>query len=174
MARVVLQDQQRDLLQQERQVASELQACLFGCEGADAYAATLRQVTTALDELFLLVVVGEFNAGKSACINALLHADVLEEGVIPTTNQVTMLRFGEQDQKRLHNAGVLELSYPTDFLRDITIVDTPGVNAVLRQHERLTEDFIPRSDLILLVISTDRSFTESERAFLERIRRWGK
>src|SRR2546423_428821 len=174
MVGVVLQQQQRELLQEERRIAQELQACLVGFEEADTYSTTLRQVVTALDELFLLVVVGEFNAGKSACINALLHADVLEEGVIPTTNLVTMLRFGEQDQQRLHNAGVLELSYPTDFLRDITIVDTPGVNAVLRQHERLTEDFIPRSDLILFVTSVDRPFTESERAFMERIRTWGK
>jgi hypothetical protein len=45
---------------------------------------------------------------------------------------------------------------------------------VLRQHEQLTEEFIPRSDLILFVTSVDRPFTESERAFLERIRSWGK
>ena len=174
MVGVVLQDQQRDLLLQERQVANELQACLVGFEEAGAYAATLRQVTIALDELFLLVVVGEFNAGKSACINALLHANVLEEGVVPTTNQVTMLRYGEQNARRQRDPATLELGYPADFLKDITIVDTPGVNAVLRKHEQLTEDFIPRSDMILFVTSVDRPFTESERAFLERIRTWGK
>ncbi len=174
MTGVVLQQQQRELLQEERRIAQELQACLVGFEEADTYSTTLRQVITALDELFLLVVVGEFNAGKSACINALLHANVLEEGVIPTTNQVTMLRFGDQDRKSVRNAGILELHYPADFLRDITVVDTPGVNAVLRQHEQLTEDFIPRSDLILFVTSVDRPFTESERAFMERIRTWGK
>lgn len=174
MAAVVLQERQRELLQQERRLASELQACLVGFEGAEAYATTLRQVTTALDELFLLVVVGEFNAGKSACINALLHANVLEEGVIPTTQQVTLLRYGEQEQQRQLEPALIEVSYPADFLRDITIVDTPGVNAVLREHERLTEEFIPRSDLILFITSVDRPFTESERAFLERIRAWGK
>src|SRR5258708_6481009 len=96
MARVVLQEQQRELLRQERQIASELQACLFGFEGADAYATTLRQVTDTLDEMFLLVVVGEFNAGKSACINALLHENVLEEGVVqadlPALNSPTTTR----------------------------------------------------------------------------------
>lgn len=174
MVGVVLQEQQRELLQQERQIANELQSCLVGFEEADTYAAALHQVMIALDELFLLVVVGEFNAGKSACINALLHANVLEEGVIPTTNQVIMLRYGEPNQLRQRDTGILELTYPASFLQDITIVDTPGVNAVLRQHERLTEDFIPRSDLILFVTSVDRPFTESERAFMERIRTWGK
>src|SRR5579863_6970929 len=174
MVRAVLQDQQRELLQQERQIASELQTCLVGFEGADAYATTLREVTGALDELFLLVIVGEFNAGKSACINALLHADVLEEGVIPTTTQVTMLRYGEQGGQRLRDHAILEVQYPANFLQDISIVDTPGVNAVRREHERLTEEFVPRSDLILFVTSVDRPFTQSERIFLERIRNWGK
>jgi sulfur relay (sulfurtransferase) DsrC/TusE family protein len=53
-------------------------------------------------------------------------------------------------------------------------VDTPGTNAVLREHEALTRDFLPRSDLVLFVTSADRPYTESERAFLEAIREWGK
>src|SRR5207302_10984501 len=101
MVGLVLQEQQRNLLLQERRIASELQACLVGFEEADAYARPLQQVTTALDELFLLVIVGEFNAGKSACINALLHADVLEVGLIPTTHQLTMLSSGDPNAKRL-------------------------------------------------------------------------
>jgi len=174
MARVVLQEQQRKFLQQERQIASELQTCLFGFEGADAYATTLRQVTEALDDLFLLVIVGEFNAGKSACINALLHENVLEEGVVPTTTQITIVRYGQQNEQHLRDKAMLELHYPADFLQDISIVDTPGVNAIEREHERLTEEFIPRSDLILFITSVDRPFTQSERIFLERIRKWGK
>ncbi|HEU0302192.1 MAG TPA: dynamin family protein, partial [Longimicrobium sp.] len=63
---------------------------------------------------------------------------------------------------------------PAPLLRDINIVDTPGTNAVLREHEELTRDFVPRSDLVLFVTSADRPFTESERAFLEQIRAWGK
>lgn len=174
MVKVVLQEQQRTFLQQERHIANELQACLVGFEGAEAYATTLKQVATALDDLFLLVIVGEFNAGKSACINALLHDDVLEEGVIPTTNQVTMVRYGTNNEQHQREHGILEIDYPADFLRDISIVDTPGVNAILREHEQLTEDFVPRSDLILFITSVDRPFTQSERLFMERIRTWGK
>src|SRR5262249_2624163 len=58
----------------------------FGIARADreALATSIRQ----LDELFLIVVVGEFNAGKSAFINALLGDTVLAEGVTPTTAQI--------------------------------------------------------------------------------------
>ncbi len=174
MVQALLQNQQRRMLQEERRIASQLQACLVGFEGADAYATTLRQVTNALDDLFLLVIVGEFNAGKSACINALLRSQVLEEGVVPTTHQVTIVRYGQQNVQHQIEQNILEIENTAEFLRDISIVDTPGVNAVLREHERLTEEFVPRSDLILFITSVDRPFTQSERMFMERIRTWGK
>jgi small GTP-binding protein len=174
MAHVILQEKQRELLRQERQLASNLKACLLAFEETNAYVAALQQAIIALDELFLLVVVGEFNAGKSACINGLLHNEVLEEGVIPTTHQVTILRYGPERAQLMQEPGLLELVYPADFLRDISIVDTPGVNAVLLEHQRLTEEFVPRSDLILFITSVDRPFTQSERVFLEHIRAWGK
>lgn len=170
----VLQEQQRELLQRERGLVSELQTDLVQFAEIDpAHVTTLRQVMIALDELFLLVIVGEFNAGKSATINALLRAPVLKEGVIPTTQDITLLRYGEGGQKT-SSRDIVDVRYPAEFLRDITIVDTPGVNAVLREHERITEDFIPRCDLVLFIASADRPFTESERAFLERMRTWGK
>ncbi len=174
MVRAVLQDQQRVLLQRERQLANELQENLAGFEGANAYATALKHIHASLDDIFLLVIVGEFNAGKSACINALLHTNALEEGVIPTTHQITVIRYGEQSGQHQRGQGILEIDHPADFLQDISIVDTPGVNAVLREHERLTEEFVPRSDLILFITSVDRPFTQSERLFLERIRTWGK
>ncbi|GCE25728.1 dynamin [Dictyobacter alpinus] len=174
MAKTILQDRQRVLLQQEKQLAIDLASCLENFEGGEPYEQTLRQVTASLDDLFLLVIVGEFNAGKSACINALLHGEVLEEGVIPTTHQVTILRHGEEQSQQMLAHDILEIEYPAEFLRDISIVDTPGVNAVLQEHQRLTEEFVPRSDLILFITSTDRPFTQSEKTFLERIRAWGK
>ena len=63
---------------------------------------------------------------------------------------------------------------PVPLLREIHIVDTPGTNAVIREHERITNEFVPRSDLVLFITSADRPFTETERAFLEQVRSWGK
>ena len=127
-----------------------------------------------LDELFLLVVVGEFNAGKSAFINALLGRRVLEEGVTPTTSRIGLIRHGDAVAREVTSAGLEVISAPVDLLREINIVDTPGTNAVRREHEALTREFVPRSDLVLFVTSADRPFTESERAFLQSIRDWGK
>ncbi|MDQ1300142.1 MAG: hypothetical protein QG637_59, partial [Chloroflexota bacterium] len=128
-----------------------------------------------LDELFLLVVVGEFNAGKSAFINALLGRRLLTEGVTPTTTQITTLKYGEvESPTEAEPRDNAVATYPLDWLRDINIVDTPGVNAIMRQHQQITEEFLPRADLILFLTSADRPFSETERLFLQRIREWGK
>ena len=70
--------------------------------------------------------------------------------------------------------GVRQIAAPIDLLKDLHIVDTPGTNAILREHERLTTDFVPRADFVLFVTSADRPFTETERSFIEAIRAWGK
>ena len=134
----------------------------------------MRRKLTDLEELFLLVIVGEFNSGKSAFINALLGDDLSAEGVTPTTDRITVLRYSEEASERERREGVLEKEHPNDFLREITIVDTPGTNAIIRHHEELSRGFVPRSDLVLFVTSSDRPFTESEREYLEMIRDWGK
>ena len=118
--------------------------------------------------------MGEFNAGKSAFINALLGLRVLEEGVTPTTTRIGLLKYGPAVHREAGAAGLDVITAPVEMLRDINIVDTPGTNAVRREHEVLTREFVPRSDLVLFVTSADRPFTESERAFLESIRDWGK
>ena len=52
----------------------------------------LKDAIKQLDELFLLVVVGEFNSGKSSIINALLGGRFLAEGILPTTNEISVLK----------------------------------------------------------------------------------
>lgn len=55
----------------------------------------LKDALDGLDEPFLLVVVGEFNSGKSTVINALLGAKFLEDGILPTTNEISVLKHSE-------------------------------------------------------------------------------
>jgi len=147
----ILDPAQQELVREERRILNDLRVSLIRFGASDENMAPLERSIEQLDELFLLVVVGEFNAGKSAFINALVGERRMEEGVTPTTAQVTPVRY-----------------------EDINIVDTPGTNAVIREHEEITSQFVPRADLVLFVTSADRPFTETERAFLQQIRDWGK
>jgi hypothetical protein len=70
--------------------------------------------------------------------------------------------------------GYYERFLPSELLKVINIVDTPGTNVILERQQRLTEEFVPRADLILFVISADRPFTESEVTFLKYIAKWDK
>jgi small GTP-binding protein len=171
---LILNPAQQETLTQERRLLGALGAAITPLEPASGDLDALRQAGLDLDELFLLVIAGEFNAGKSAFINALLGERFLTEGVTPTTAVVTLLRYGDQPSDEPVGEDLAERAYPAPFLRDITVVDTPGTNAIIRRHEQLTRHFVPRADLVLFVTSADRPFTESERAFLETIRDWGK
>jgi len=174
LLRTVLDEKQTEWLREERRQLQELSVILAVFETSPEDMATLQKSILQLDELFLLVTVGEFNSGKSAFINALLGQRFLAEGVTPTTTRVDILKYGDQAATEPKEESVSVTTCPVDFLREINIVDTPGTNAIIRRHEEITEDFVPRSDLVLFVTSADRPFTESERLFLERIRNWGK
>ncbi|MEW6638708.1 MAG: dynamin family protein, partial [Actinomycetota bacterium] len=170
----VLDERRKALLDREKALLEDLIGFLgdFGAPREDAE--LVRRALSDLEELFLLVVVGEFNSGKSAFINALLGAEVSREGVTPTTDRITLMHYGEEPSARERRDGVLEKAYPSEFLREVAIVDTPGTNAIIRRHEELSRGFVPRSDLVLFVTSADRPLTESERGYLELIRDWGK
>jgi small GTP-binding protein len=170
----ILTAEQETLLNDERKLLNDLRVALvkFGATPEDQE--TLSDSLAQLDDFFLLVVVGEFNAGKSAFINALLGSSVLKEGVTPTTTQINIVRYGDETARLVENEHLHVLTAPVKVLTEMSIVDTPGTNAIIREHEVITARFLPRADLVLFITSVDRPFTESERAFLEKIRDWGK
>ena len=170
----ILDPSQDELLNEERRVLARLQVALAKFNASPDQQVALDRSIHQLDELFLLVVVGEFNAGKSAFINALVGVPVAQEGVTPTTAQINILQYGDTQERTVSGKALHVITAPVPILRDIRIVDTPGTNAIIREHEAITSEFVPRSDIVLFVTSADRPFTETERAFLEQIRDWGK
>ncbi len=163
------------LLDRERTLLGGLHDAL---DRAGADADTLRRLddlAANLDEWFLVVVVGEFNAGKSSVLNALFGEVLMEEGPVPTTDKITILRHGSAAQHHRRGDFITERQHPAELLRGLTLVDTPGTNSIVREHQAITEDFIPRADLVLFVTSYDRPLSESERQFLHFIRdAWGR
>jgi predicted GTPase len=174
MQQKLLSNNQYLFIQKEKQLLQDSLLQLTDLNLSAESISTLQYAITQLDELFLLVIVGEFNAGKSAIINALLGVPALKEGVTPTTARVTLVRYGLEPGEQIVDQGFSIYSYPLPLLKILNIVDSPGTNAIIREHEKLTNDFVPRSDLVLFATSADRPLTESERLFLQQILGWGK
>ncbi|MEX2543383.1 MAG: dynamin family protein [Trueperaceae bacterium] len=164
----------RELVVRERDAISDLRALLGRLEASSEDLEDLRNAHEDLEGIFMLVVCGEYNSGKSSLLNALLGETVVPEGVTPTTDRITILGYGEEMRDTEESGWLMRRSFPSELLKDLALVDTPGTNAIITRHQELTERFIPRADLVLFVTSADRPFTQSERAFLELISTWGK
>jgi small GTP-binding protein len=145
------------------------------------------------EDRFHLVVVGEFNHGKSTFVNALLGETVLPVGVTPTTAAIHQLKYADkpeatvvyqsgkrdvitfEETRRFAVGGgssadevdFLEVGYPAALLKErILLVDTPGVNDLSLQRADITYSYIPRADAVLFLLDAGQILKESERQFL--------
>lgn len=97
----LLSASREQMVLEEKEVLARVVAFLEHACPALEEVALLRDAVRALDELFLVVVVGEFNSGKSAVINALLGRRYLAEGILPTTNEISVLKWAEDGSERM-------------------------------------------------------------------------
>lgn len=137
----------------------------------------LRDVAQDLTEMFFMVaVIGEFNAGKSTFVNAMLGDRLLPTGITPTTEYIELIRYNEQPQRVpvVREDGLREWAHPNTGAEGVAIVDTPGTGSVFARHEKIAKDFLHRSDLVIFVISAKRAFAETERMYLELAKNYGK
>lgn len=138
----------------------------------------LQQNAADLQEMFfLVVVVGEFNAGKSTFINALLGDELLPMGITPTTDAIELIRWSPRRQTEFtwREQGVVrEWRHPNTGGPGVVIVDTPGTGSVFRKHEQIAKSFLSRSDLVIFLLSAKRALAETERLYLELAKDYGK
>ena len=58
-----------------------------------------------------------------------------------------------QEEEEVLEDGCRVRYLPAALLRDLSVVDTPGTNVILERQQRLTEEFVPRADLVLFTMS---------------------
>ena len=136
---------------------------------------TLQGLLTDIREPLLFVVIGEVKAGKSSLLNALFGQEFAKVDVLPATDKVYIFRYGEQESSVDVSPHLTERYQPIPFLRDFNVVDTPGTNTVVPQHQTITETFIPRADLVLFVFSVTNPWTQSAWTLLDLVqKKWLK
>jgi small GTP-binding protein len=135
----------------------------------------LQNLVTKLGEPFLFVVVGEVKAGKSSLLNALFGREFCKVDVLPTTDRIYEFKYGETDHDVQISDHVTALYRRIDFLKDFNIVDTPGTNTIVANHQEITENFVPMADLIVFVFAVTNPWAASAWDFLRLIgQQWKK
>ncbi|TCI22627.1 dynamin family protein [Exiguobacterium sp. SL-9] len=140
------------------------------------------------EEIFI-VVVGEFNHGKSTFVNSLLQQDLLPTGILPTTATVNIIGqgtekiqvhkqeqtvtvkseelrsyIGDSDVSDIEWIGIRHPNVP--FAPPVYIVDTPGLNDVNKKRSDVAYKFIPKADIVFFLLKADQPITETELSFL--------
>jgi GTPase SAR1 family protein len=114
---------------------------------------TLQNMLKDIREPLLFVVVGEVKAGKSSLLNALFGQEFCKVDVLPATDRIYIFKHGAREESIDVSSQVTERYQPIAFLENFNIVDTPGTNTMVSEHQTITENFIPRADLVLFVFS---------------------
>ena len=183
--------------QAKREIVARYQQLADVAEGVGMITLARDLRTTRIPKLeaerFHLVVLGEFNHGKSTFVNALLGADILPTGITPTTASINHVVWADRPEARvMMSAGesryiepaqlkewvtvaggragevsYVELGYPSELLRNnVVLVDTPGVNDLNEQRAEVTYGYVPRADAVVFLLDAGQALKDSEREFL--------
>ena len=134
-----------------------------------------------------VAIAGQFSSGKSTFLNALLSKNILPTGITPVTSKVNYIRYGDELKIRVHyNDGrdeyqsvehisrftdqredvedieYLTLYAPLEMLREITFVDTPGLNSQDSSDTSTTQNVLGEVDGIIWLSLMDNAGKLSE------------
>ena len=154
----------------------------------------------AFDRPLSVAVMGEFNTGKSSFVNALCGERVARVGVTPTTATINVLRYGPRAGRVLYHDGnarelgadevapflarlddaqaaavrLVEVFVPLEFLRQVEVVDTPGLNSLRPEHEMVARAFLTEADAIIWLFAVGQAAKATEREALALAQAAGK
>ncbi|HEC1765602.1 TPA: dynamin family protein [Campylobacter lari] len=120
----------------------------------DIFLKDLESIIASYKKAINIAIIGQFSSGKSTLLNLILQKECLPTGVVPVTFKPTFLRYAREyflrveyedgsdeivdinelakfsDQRnKLKETKSLHLFAPIELLKDITLIDTPGLNA---------------------------------------------
>jgi small GTP-binding protein len=158
------------------------------------------RAATDFDQPLLVTVMGEFSSGKSTFINAFIGEDVAPTGITPTTATINVVKYGRErggrilyrdgrieslawsalferlralDPQQVRQVSLVEILLPLDALQRVNLIDTPGLNSILPEHEEVARGFISRADAVVWLFAAQQAGKATERSALAAVAREG-
>jgi len=167
---------------------------VMGAEFAEWLRKFSADIKHRMNDTFNIVIVGDFKRGKSTLINAILGEDAVHTSVTPETATINRISWGDEriyeavlknnrkvtlsfeEMKRDNLAKIIpklpspinyvDVKLPLEILKDVRVVDTPGVGDLLKQFDEQVRDYILFADAVIYVVSALSPLSETEQAFL--------
>lgn len=153
-----------------------------------------RNIRSRKDDPFTLVVCGEFKRGKSSLINALLGEEVVTTNVTTETVTLNKISYGAHSNEAILSGGrrlrlkdedlerdnleelikevgepinQIEIKRPIEILKDVTIIDTPGLGDSLKDFSDLVDHALRQADAVIYVFSVSYPLSQAEQLFIK-------
>jgi predicted GTPase len=140
-----------------------------------------------------IAVVGQFSSGKSTFLNALISKNILPTGITPVTSKVNYINYGteyklkitfksgaeeyaplesigdftDQRKSELKSIKYLTIYAPIEMLKDISFVDTPGLNSLSDDDTTVTRNILRDVGGIIWLTLIDNAGKHSEEVILK-------
>lgn len=172
----------KDIIKNYKEVAAYLE---------DGQAAGLLDIfeSAADNQEYLLPFIGQFSAGKSKLINNILDREILPTKITESTAFLTYIVYSESDCATIKYTDGEERSIPFDQIKELyqnnlqgskpiaalyvginceilksglKIVDTPGLNTLITEHVKITEELLYSSLYVVYVLGSSPQQTDIE------------
>jgi GTP-binding protein EngB required for normal cell division len=100
------------------------------------------------------------------------HPDLILKGEPTKWLNKQLMEFVTENANPHNEKGVLqvEITHPAAILRDVVLIDTPGIGSTYRHNTMATMNFLPQCDAAVFLVSADPPITELEVEFLKEIK----
>lgn len=167
---------------------------VLGSDFVDALAKWEQNIRRRKEDPFTLVVCGDFKRGKSSLINALLGEDVVSTNVTTETVTLNSISYGEHKNEAILSGGKrmiltdeelnrdaledlmdktgeriqrLAITRPIEILKDMTIIDTPGLGDSIRNFQSEVDQALCQADAVVYVFSVSFPLSRMEQMYLK-------